>query len=214
MKVLVLCEDCAHPATLTQKGLDGLQSDSFEFTYISDPTEWSPDRMDGYPLVAFSKANQVSADDSSAWATEETGSAFIDYAARGGGILFLHSGTALYKELPSFCALMGGVFVSHPPQCQVTVEPVADHPLGVGGESFSMTDEHYMMEMFDESVGFFLHTRSEHGVQPAGWIRREGKGRVAVLTPSHHPEGWTHPGYQPILRNCLEWCAGEDTQRR
>lgn len=49
----------------------------------------------------------------------------------------------------------------------------------------------------------FLRTRSEHGVQPAGWRRREGEGRVVVLTPGHFPEVWLHPSMQRLLANAL-----------
>jgi len=53
----------------------------------------------------------------------------------------------------------------------------------------------------------FLHTRSRHGVQPAGWTRAEGLGRVGVLTPGHNLEVWLHPGFQKLLQNGLNWVA-------
>ena len=42
---------------------------------------------------------------------------------------------------------MGGIFTGHPPQCPVTVAPLADHPLTAGSAPFTLQDEHYMMEM-------------------------------------------------------------------
>ena len=45
MKVLVLCEDCAHPASLTVDGLKGLSRNDYEFTYVTDPAQCSPTRM-------------------------------------------------------------------------------------------------------------------------------------------------------------------------
>ena len=206
MKALVLCEDCAHPASLTVDGLSALEDCGCEFIFVTDPADWSAGWMAEFPLVVFSKANQASAKDKTPWVTDEIGQTFVDYVARGHAILFLHSGTALYKDIPSLRDLMGGVFVGHPPQCEVTVEPTEGHALTSGSSAFTLKDEHYMMEMNDPGVEIFLHTRSEHGTQPAGWTRSEKNGRVAVLTPSHNPEGWVEPAYQALLRNCLDWC--------
>ena len=48
---------------------------------------------------------------------------------------------------------------------------------------------------------------AEHGVQPGGWRRNEGKGRVCVLTPGHNLEIWQHPSYQKLLLNSIHWCS-------
>ena len=207
MKVLVLCEDCAHPASMTLDGLKGLPQSAYEFTYITDPAQWSLARMAEFPVVVVSKANQTSTIDDTPWASDEPGQAFVDYVSQGQAVLFLHSGTALYKNLATFRRLMGGCFVKHPPQCEVFVEPKEGHDLTTGSRSFNLKDEHYIMEMYDDDIDIFLHARSEHGTQPAGWSRFVGNGRVAVLTPSHNPAGWTQPSYQALLRNCLDWCA-------
>ena len=206
MRTLVLCDDSAHPAALTRDGLTGLGDCGYEFEWLENPDDWSAERMANYPLVIFSKANNRSRGESAPWATEEIGAAFVDYVRRGNSILFLHSGTALYTNAPSLCTLMGGVFVRHPAQCPVTVEPVADHPLTAGSTPFTLKDEHYQMAMNDPNVDLFLHTTSEHGTQPAGWTRQEGNGRVCVMTPGHNLEIWHHPAYQALLRNTLAWC--------
>ncbi len=207
MRTLVFCDDSAHPASLTRDGLAALGQRDLQFDWVEDPTGWSTDSLNQYPLVIFSKANNRSRADHEPWASEETGQAFVDYVAGGSGLLVLHSGTALYDNTPSFCSLMGGIFTGHPPQCPVTVDPTADHPLTAGSEPFTLKDEHYMMEMNDPNVDVFLYTESEHGRQPAGWTRTEGEGRVCVLTPGHNLEVWRHPSYQSLLRNGLAWCS-------
>jgi transposase-like protein len=185
MRTLVLCDDAAHPASLTRDGLGGLGECGYEFVWQEDPSEWSAEEMNGYPLVIVSKANNRSQTDSTPWATEAIGRAFVNYVAQGNSILFLHSGTAGYENAPSLCQLMGGIFTGHPAQCPVTVEPRAGHPLTVGSAAFTGKDEHYQMAMNDPNVDHFLNTTSEHGTQPGGWTRSEGKGRVCVFTPTH-----------------------------
>ncbi len=207
MRSLVLCDDSAHPASLTRDGLTSLGDCGFDFDFVENPSDWSAELMNDYPLVVFSKANNKSQSDDAAWASEEIGMSFVNYVKQGKSILFLHSGTALYDNSPSLCKLMGGIFVGHPAQCLVTVEPDSKHPLSAGSDTFTLKDEHYQMAMNDPQVDQFLSATSEHGTQPAGWTRLEGKGRVCVLTPGHNLEIWHHPSYQAILRNCLAWCT-------
>ncbi|MCB0085423.1 MAG: ThuA domain-containing protein [Caldilineaceae bacterium] len=207
MRALVICDDVYHPASLTRGGLTALGDCGYEFDWQTDPAEWSAAEMSSYPLIIFSKANNRTSSDKTPWANAEIAAAFVKYVRQGGSILFLHSGTAGYTTTPALEQLMGGAFVHHPLQCPVTVVPLAGHPLTTGSAAFTGKDEHYHMEMNDPNVEFFLHTSSEHGTQPGGWTRSEGQGRVCVLTPGHNLEIWRQPAYQPILRNCLDWCA-------
>jgi type 1 glutamine amidotransferase len=68
-------------------------------------------------------------------------------------------------------------------------------------------DEHYFMAMNDARADVFLNSLSKHGVQPAGWTRAAGAGRVCVLTPGHNREVWQHPEFQKLLLNALRWAA-------
>jgi type 1 glutamine amidotransferase len=208
MRTLVLCDDQWHPAATARAGLGALAGSGFEFDWIEDAGEWSAERMASYPLVVLTKANNVSSADHRPWVTEEAQQAFLEYVRAGNGLLVVHSGSAGYQQLPVLRGLLGGVFRLHPPQCQVTVEPRAGHPLTAGSAPFTLKDEHYFMDMDDTTVNLFLTTNSEHGAQPGGWTRSVGAGRVCVLTPGHNLEVWLHPAYQALLGNALRWCAG------
>jgi type 1 glutamine amidotransferase len=207
MRTLVLCDDCWHPARTVRTGLGALGDCGFEFDWVESATEWSAERMAGYPLVVMSKANNVSATDQRPWVTEEVERAFQAYIHKGNGLLVVHSGTAGYRQTPLLRGLMGGTFVEHPPQCPVTVEPKEGHPLTAGSAPFTLVDEHYFMELDDARADVFLTTRSEYGTQPGGWTRGEGEGRVCVLTPGHNLDVWLHPSFQSLLRNALHWCS-------
>lgn len=206
MDIPVLCEDTAHPASLTMDALRGVAGFQLDFECVTDPEQCTSERLARHTLLVFAKANQRSAQDREPWTTTQNTAPFVDYVARGGSILFLHSGTALYRDVEDLRRLMGGVFVSHPPQCDVTVEPVEGHNLTAGSQPFTVFDEHYLMEMVDDDVDIFLHSHSLHGIEPAGWTRRRGAGRTAVLTPGHNPDVWSQPDYARILHNTLTWC--------
>jgi type 1 glutamine amidotransferase len=207
MRILGLCGDIWHPAKVVRKGLAGLEDSGFEFDWVEDARQWSVQRMAAYPAVILSKSNNISSADESTWMTESVQQAFRKYVKRGNGLLAIHSGTAGYEGTAVLRALLGGVFREHPDQCPVTVEPLADHPLSAGSESFTLLDEHYHMDLDDQQAEVFLKTKSQHGTQPGGWRRYEGDGRVCVLTPGHNLEVWQHPAYQRLLLNALRWCS-------
>jgi type 1 glutamine amidotransferase len=210
---LVLCDDPWHQGGLVREGLqEGLQrvdDGILSFDWMLDPGDWSSQRIASCRLVILAKANNVSAEGEPGWMTERIEAAFVDHVARGNGLLAVHSGTAGYSRMKRLRALLGGVFVSHPELCPVTVEPRGGHPLAAGSAAFTVEDEHYFMEMDDPDVDVFVTTRSRHGEQPGGWTRREGSGRVAVLTPGHNVEVWRHPSFQKLLLNAMLWCGGK-----
>jgi type 1 glutamine amidotransferase len=207
MRVLVLCDDYWHPARTPRAGLAPLAAAGFAFDWLEDAREWPAARLADYPVLLLTKGNNVSAADRTPWVDPAVEAAFHAHVANGGGLLAIHSGTTGYRETPVLRALLGGVFVQHPPQCDVTITPTGDHPLTAGVAPFTIRDEHYHMDMGDAPVETFLTTTSEHGAQPGGWTRREGTGRVAVLTPGHNLDVWLHPSYQTLITNALRWCG-------
>jgi uncharacterized protein len=207
LPVLVLCDDYWHPARTARTGLAPLAAEGFAFDWIEDAREWSAERMAEYPAVLLTKSNNVSQVDNRPWVTKDVELAFHEYIRNGGGLLVIHSGSTGYGELPTLRALLGGVFASHPPQCPVAVEPVRSHPVTSGVTPFTVFDEHYFMSLDDTAAHVILTTTSEYGVQPGGWTRSEGDGRVCLLTPGHNLDVWLHPCYQTLIRNGLRWCG-------
>ncbi len=206
MKVLVLCDDRWHPAVTSRSGLAPLASAAVQFEFVEDVSTWSPAQMDAYPVVLLTKSDNITAADWSPWVTPEVEAAFVTYVRQGGGLLVVHSGT-VYKHAPVLRGLIGGAFDHHPKQCPVSVEPLAGHTLVEGVKAFTETDEHYFMHLDAADADIFLTSVSEHGAQPAGWTRREGLGRVCVLTPGHNIPVWLQPDFQTLLRRALIWCA-------
>lgn len=207
MQTLVLADDRYHPAHIARAGLRALGDQDFTFDWVENGTDWSTERLAAYPVVVLVKANNISATDERKWMTSAIENALAAHVQAGNGLLTIHSGTAGYRDDLVLRSLLGGLFVRHPKQCPVTVEPLAGHPLTAGSHTFTQVDEHYFMEMVDEAVDCFLQTHSEHGVQPGGWTRTEGAGRVCVLTPGHNLEVWLEPAYQVLIQNGLRWCA-------
>lgn len=210
MRILVLCDDPWHPAKTAQVGLQPLTEQGFNFDWMEDGNAWPSIQLADYPVLLLTKSNHVSSTDRTPWQTPEVEAALVNYVEQGGGLLVVHSGTVLKPPAPQLVALIGGVFVQHPPQCDVTVTPHPDHPLTAGVDAFTQRDEHYFMEMTATPDTVFLTTVSEHGEQPGGWTRQVGAGRVCVITPGHNVEVWLRPEMQVLLHNALNWCGGQE----
>ena len=203
-RTLVLCEDAWHPAEIIRQGLLALAEPRFAFEFMTHGSGWSPAIMQCFPLVVVAKANHVCAKDENPWLTAETQFAIRNFVRQGGGVLFVHAGTC-YKGLPEMRGVTGGAFLNHPGQCPVTVEAKTGHPLTAGVHSFTEKDEHYFMALDVTDADVFLHSRSEHGIQPAGWTRTEGVGRVCAATPRTLTLACgCIPEFQNLLRN-VDW---------
>jgi uncharacterized protein len=207
MRILVLCDDFWHPAHVPRAGLAPLETDGFEFDFIEDASEWSEQRMATYPAVILTKSNNISAANPVEWVDDTVQLAFRRYVHSGHGLLVIHSGAAGYTNTPVLRELLGGVFLQHPPQCEVTWRPNTPHHLTANSATFTLKDEHYFMALDDTHADVFMTSTSEHGTQPAGWSRLAGEGRVCMLTPGHNLEVWLHPGYQALIANALRWCC-------
>jgi len=189
------------------RGFAPLAEAGFDFRFLEDGTAWSGGLMTEYALVVLAKANINSAADRHPWLSVDSQNAFQDYVQGGGGLLVVHAGTAGYQELSGLRRLTGGRFLQHPDQCEVDLIPRPGHPIVAGVNPFMVRDEHYFMALEDHAAEVFLHSQSAHGIQPAGWTRPEGRGRVCVLTPGHTEEAWRHPMFQLLLQNALHWAC-------
>ena len=206
--VLAICEDAWHPAETVRCGLALLRAGGFEVEFLEDGVKNLAEILPDFSIVLLARANVVSAADSRPWLEPDSVAALQEHLQRGNGLVAIHAGTSRYEQSPGMTEMIGGAFRHHPDQCTVTMEPRIGHPLAHGVKTFTVRDEHYFMTKNDAAADVFLHSRSEHGVQPAGWTRTgEGGGRVCVLTPGHNLEVWLHLEFQKLLVNGLNWVA-------
>jgi type 1 glutamine amidotransferase len=125
----------------------------------------------------------------------------------GGALVGVHSATVSGVENPAFLRLLGGRFLSHPPQFVFTVSPVfGEHPITAGIEAFTVKDEMYIQEC-DPSIRVHMVTVDRGVAYPMVWSRLEGKGRVAHVSMGHGPEVWALPQFQRLILQSLAWTS-------
>lgn len=206
-RILVICGDTWHPADDVRQGLSPLKSMGFDFEFLEYSGTRLINDLINYSIVVLAKKDMVSPVDHRPWMTPDMDGAFFDFVHHGGGLVVMHAGTSWYEHRAMMHDLIGGAFSHHPEPCLVTIEPLTLQPLTDGVVPFTVQDEHYFMSVENSKIKVFLHSRSEYGLQPAGWIRVEGKGRVCVLTPGHTKGVWLHPQFQRLLLNAFQWTA-------
>jgi type 1 glutamine amidotransferase len=142
--------------------------------------------------------------------TKAQSDALIAWVRSGGGFLAVHAATVIGRSDPALGELLGGVFVSHPPQFAFTLYPVfEEHPITAGIEAFTVHDEFYV-ETHAPDARIHLVALDRGLAYPMAWSRIEGKGRVAHIAPGHSREVWELPPYKRLLLQALDWLAGGD----
>jgi type 1 glutamine amidotransferase len=124
--------------------------------------------------------------------------------------------------------------VSH----EVSVADIT-HPITAGvDKTFSLTDELYLYEVFEDEVEPLLtsahtfdreHFFSAHhavtgnmfcndnwphpdGSALIGWTKNEGQSRIAYLQPGDGPETFASGQYRQLLENAIRWAADYATE--
>jgi len=226
MQVLLICDDYYHPGQVAIDGVKPLEQKAFKFDIISNANDFSPDVLSKYPVVLICKMDEISQTDKQPWKTETVQKAFANYVKNGGGLLAVHSATVPNILKGELDQLIGCRFLGHPNNCPVTFQSVKPHPVTEGVGMFIETDEHYKIEITSDDVDVLAASYSPSqgdeskyesepyfnctaAIQPAGFVRTAGKGRVCVLTPGHTLEVWLNPEFQKLLENALKWCSGK-----
>jgi type 1 glutamine amidotransferase len=221
LKILLFCGDHYHPGEIPTEGLGAL---NFAMDVISDTSDFDSAVLKNYDVVVMSKCDHISQANSNSWKTPEVQNAFVKYVENGGGLLVTHSGTVAGENTEILDNLIGCRFATHPNNCPVTVGAIKPHFVTDGVEIFTVTDEHYHLEILCEDVEILAasyaaaqgeeekyttepYFNAPAHIAPAAYVRRQGKGRVCVLTPGHAREVWLNPQFAKLLENAVRWCG-------
>lgn len=174
---------------------------------------------------------------------------FMDLLAAGKGLVFLHHAIAGWPLWPEYGEVIGGRFFYRPSDCRgrpvldsgyrhdvahtVSVQD-ANHPIVDDlPESFPLTDELYLYEVFENDVTPLItsdyefdceHFYSAHhavtgrmfcnddwphpaGSSLIGWTKQHDNSRIVYLQPGDGPDTYASPHYRRLLENAIRWAA-------
>lgn len=137
-----------------------------------------------------------------------------EYVHNGGGIFFVHSASASFKDVTRFHNLMGGRFDRHGPiEDFRVIHTLNPDPIFPELEPFTVRDELYM-HVYDPTVTIHLGTQVEDHLEPVVWTKQQGKGRVCYLSLGHLSSSFQIPQVKSILHHGLNWvCQKAETPR-
>jgi type 1 glutamine amidotransferase len=129
----------------------------------------------------------------------------VQWVQDGGALLAIHAATVLGDSGRELEDLLGGAFVSHPPQCTFQVIPLyAQHPVSDGIHAFDVNDELYI-ERYHPSVTIHMVAVHEQMAYPIVWSRFEGRGKVVHISLGHSQRTWELEPYQQLILQSIQW---------
>lgn len=176
---------------------------------------------------------------------------FEDLLERGQGFVFLHHAIAGWPAWEHYADVIGGRFCYLPTQMRGKavadsgyrhevdheVRVVGEHPVTAGiPDSFRITDELYLFEVFEDEVEPLLRSGHEFvasnfysataavrdgkmfsnegwshadGSNLIGWCKTHGKSRIVYLQCGDDPVAYANPHFQRLLSNAIAWVSRE-----
>lgn len=142
--------------------------------------------------------------------TREQETALLNYVAEGGGLVPVHSASAMFGNSDAYVNLVGGAFKSHGVDSFRTKVLLPDHPAMRGVPDFASHDETYIHTKHNPDK-VVLAVRVEDGhEEPWTWVRTHGEGRVFYTAWGHDERTWSKPGFQALLERGIRWAAGDE----
>jgi len=166
------------------------------------------DRSD-YDLVmsytSLSRHREGQEDNTPETLTDDQVRSLTHWVNTGGALLAIHGATVSGLPNPEMRSLLGGVFVSHPPQFSFMVYPMyRPHPITEGIEAFAVKDEFYVQD-YDEWDSVHMVALDRGVAYPMVWTREQGQGRVAHIAMGHGMDVWRLPQYQQLVLQAVAW---------
>jgi len=134
------------------------------------------------------------------------------FMQEGNLFLVLHHGLS-YQTTDAFARMVGARFISHPDMQTLSFTWDTSHPLCKEQKGFSLYEEPYRFELFDDDKQIFLWFESDGNRHPAGWSKRYGKGDLVYLMPGHDTRSFVHAGYRNVLHNTIRTWSEFSAQR-
>ena len=198
------------------------------------------------PGISFGPEGPVFEMPSDAWKAS-----LLALLESGKGMVFMHHAIAGWPAWEEYAEILGGRFLYMPGELRGKPVPdsgyrhkvshrmslLKEHPITQGlPESFPMTDELYLFEVFEDSIepllaSDYAFTRDnfysaskvvvegkrfdnegwEHadGSSLVGWVKHYRNSPIAYLQGGDDPEAYANEHFRSLLQNAIDWAASD-----
>ncbi len=202
LQVLFFGDEGHHqPAVRVKQILPYMADQGINLFYTERLSTFEPEMLGRYDVVMlYGNSPHLS---------KERERALLNYVAEGGGLVAVHSASAMFGNSDAFISLVGGAFKSHGADSFRTKIIRPDHPAMQEVPNFDSWDETYIHIKHnpDKEV---LSVRVEDGhEEPWTWVRSHGDGRVFYTAWGHDERTWSNTGFHKLLERGIRWSAGD-----
>lgn len=148
--------------------------------------------------------------------TPEREKGLLEFVRNGGGFVGIHSATDSFRGSRAYIDMIGGEFLTHPPQQEfkVFIENKY-HYLTVRMPDFKVYDEMYHLQSYEpDKVDLIAYTIWQGKKLPMAYTREYGRGRVVYLANGHSLEVLNHPEFKKLMIRSIAWTSGEELTRK
>jgi uncharacterized protein len=137
--------------------------------------------------------------------------ALVAWVRDGGTFVGVHAASDTWHGVPEYLEMLGGEFLSHPPEMTATI--VVDDPGHVATRGLPPAHELYE-ELYDlggvdlAAVRTLLSARG----RPLAWEKRFGKGRVLYTALGHREDVWRSEWFRTHMSGVLQWAVHPPSQ--
>lgn len=135
--------------------------------------------------------------------------ALLNFVAGGGGLVAVHSASAMFGNSDAYVSLVGGAFESHGVDSFGTDIVRPDHPVMRGVSNVVSWDETYVHDRHnpDKEV-LSVRVDGDHE-EPWTWVRRHGAGGVFYTAWGHDERTWSNAAFHDLIERGIRWSAGD-----
>ena len=159
-----------------------------ELVYTEDLDALNPHNLARYPVILLYGNHPA--------LSPEQEKALIGFVESGGGLVALHSASAMFTNSSAYIALIGAEFAHHGEGTVSTHVAEPEHPAMAGFEPFTSWDETYVHRRHNLQGRTVLEYR---GSEPWTWVREQGDGRVFYTAWGHDHRTWRQPGFHDLV---------------
>ncbi|MCU1527113.1 MAG: Trehalose utilization, partial [Frondihabitans sp.] len=130
----------------------------------------------------------------------------------GAGLVSLHASNVLPETEGAGVLrdLIGSRYSSHGPlphESRFLIETDSEHPVTAGVDDFSVTHEHYLLDLDEEGVDVVAWRRDGTRREAVLHTREIGVGRSCYLQLGHDMRVWDDPDVRQLITNAVRWAA-------
>lgn len=207
-KIYVIYNDVFHPLEVVKEALKGVLPEEPVYSIMGDEVPWD-DMENKVKLYISFKSDNTTLNPKTGvdnFIYPEREKALYEYVKNGGKALFVHAGLVGYPLNSLYHEVVGGAFLIHPPEKDITYLPVnKDHPIMKDVEAFTVRDEKYTCQIDSDVTVLMVGADNEHAGTVSAWCKNLGKGKSVSFAPGHTIEAAQNKNARQFLCNAAKW---------